>query len=414
MISQKPKKILILTQYFPPEAGAAQTRLQSLAKNLILMGHSVEVVCPMPNYPEGKIKPEFENKFCEIESRENLTIYRFWLLAAGGKGFDRLVCYLSFMITSMAYLFKRQGAKPDFIYVNSGPLFLSFPGAFMAWYFKKPWILNVADLWPRSVQQLSGLGAKILLIPSLAIEKWAYKSADYVTAITDGVQEVLINDKKVQKEKLLFLPNGVDLDFFKNQTLQLEQSLRFKNNLNDKIIFVYPGNHGYAHALDHLLKGAKAIQEIPELEKVHFLLIGGGSEKPKLLELAQSLALKNVTFVDPIPFEHLAQELHFCDVGLVHVRNTALAKETRPAKMFPLMAAQKPILYIGSGEGASLLQQSGGGWSAPSENVDSFVRSVRTAISEQTNWLKMGLNNYEYVKAHFSVNQLIQNWFHEL
>ena len=56
-------RILIFSHVFYPEVGAAQTRLQYMADALIEKGHDVEVLCPMPNYPTGKIFPEYKNKF---------------------------------------------------------------------------------------------------------------------------------------------------------------------------------------------------------------------------------------------------------------------------------------------------------------------------------------------------------------
>ncbi len=50
-------RVVFLTHYFPPEIGAAQTRLGELAALLSEMGDQVTVVTPFPNYPDGVIKP---------------------------------------------------------------------------------------------------------------------------------------------------------------------------------------------------------------------------------------------------------------------------------------------------------------------------------------------------------------------
>ena len=60
-------KFLIITQYFPPEVGAAQTRLAATSRSLQQLGHSVEVVTAMPNYPHGVVASEYQGHFYHHE-----------------------------------------------------------------------------------------------------------------------------------------------------------------------------------------------------------------------------------------------------------------------------------------------------------------------------------------------------------
>ena len=404
-------RILLLTHYYYPEVGAAQTRLLSLTKALVKMGHEVEIVCPLPNYPEGRVFQDFRGRFSQHEESEGgrVRIHRYWLWASTGKGVGRLLSYLSFCLTSLFCVLHVR--KPDLIFVNSGPLFLAQPGACLARIYRRPWVLNVSDLWPRSVEMISGLGGRLFLKWGLALEKWAYRDANYLNAITDGVRDILLGEKRVPAEKVLFLPNGVDLSFFGQAR---GRGMREQLGLQGKTVFIYPGNHGYAHALEYVLQTAKAIENIPALSSVHFLLVGGGSEKPSLVEQARTMGLRNLTLADPVPFSVLAQWIEQADIGLVHVRDTALASETRPAKMFPLMAGCKPVLYIGQGEGVRLLQASGGGWSTPSGDVQGFVRALEKVVVERAQWELMGQRNRRYVEENFSAEQLVTKWWQEL
>ena len=49
------KDILIITNYFPPETGAASNRIFHLAKGLQKHKYKVSVLTPLPNYPKGKV-----------------------------------------------------------------------------------------------------------------------------------------------------------------------------------------------------------------------------------------------------------------------------------------------------------------------------------------------------------------------
>src|SRR5438477_9025595 len=66
--AQVPMKFLILTQYFPPEIGGPQTRLAAMSRELVRLGHEVEIVTALPNYPRGQIFPEYRGSFYRLES----------------------------------------------------------------------------------------------------------------------------------------------------------------------------------------------------------------------------------------------------------------------------------------------------------------------------------------------------------
>src|SRR5438552_7663133 len=93
-------RFLILTQYFPPEVGAPQVRLAAVARELGRLGHEVEVVTAMPNYPTGRVRPEYRRSFYRKGVWEGHTVHRVWLWPSVGTGVSRLVNYLSFALTS--------------------------------------------------------------------------------------------------------------------------------------------------------------------------------------------------------------------------------------------------------------------------------------------------------------------------
>lgn len=406
-------RFLLLTQYFPPEVGAAQTRLAGICRELVKNGHQVEIVTSMPNYPTGKIFPGYQGKIYCQERWEGLIVRRFWCFPSQGKTWARLLNYLSFSF--FVFLGVLVCRRPEVVFVNSGPLFLACPG----WFFSKVWrakfIFNVSDLWPRSVEHVGGLGGKIFVKLAGILESWAYRQADIINAVTEGIREILINEKSVPAEKILFLPNGVDVSLFspeRGSEMENGGDLKTSLNLQGKFVAVYPGNHGYAHALDKVLQAASLLQDTDPT--MHFLFVGGGSEKPKLFEMAQQLKLRNVTFVDPVSPEKLVYYIGLADVGLIHVRNSPLAMETRPAKMFPLMAMGKPILYAGFGEGTKIIERIGGGKIVESENPEALKDALLDMKSTKEDLVRMGIRNRQYVVNEMSFSRIVRDWLDSL
>ncbi|HRD40802.1 MAG TPA: glycosyltransferase WbuB, partial [Bacteroidia bacterium] len=97
-------KLLILTQYFPPEVGAPQNRLYELAVRLKNKGVDVSILTAMPNYPKMEVQKEYLGKKYVYEESEGLKIHRSWIYVSKSKGIiKRLLNYFSFVCSSAWY-----------------------------------------------------------------------------------------------------------------------------------------------------------------------------------------------------------------------------------------------------------------------------------------------------------------------
>ncbi|MEZ5215527.1 MAG: glycosyltransferase family 4 protein [Ilumatobacteraceae bacterium] len=191
-------RFLILTQYFPPEVGAPQTRLSSLCRALRAHGHEVEVVTAVPNYPFGRIDERYRRTVMWTEEMDGVTVRRVLMYPAMGSGTKRLVSYASF--TAMCVIGLVRSKRADHVFVESPPLFLAVPGRLVAWLWRATAIFNVADLWPDAAVDLGLLGPGLPLRVLQAIERWAYRSYDVVNSVTDSVRRVLTDGKGIPSE----------------------------------------------------------------------------------------------------------------------------------------------------------------------------------------------------------------------
>ena len=400
-------KFLILTLYFPPEIGAAPTRLGAMARELTRMGHSVEIVTGMPNYPRGKISPEYRGSIYRRESREELVIHRLWVYPTLGSGIGRMLNYLSFSLLSLYGLFR--AAKPGFLFVESPPPTLSWPAYLYSRLLRVPFILNVADLWPDTLIDMGLLKKGIAHTLLLWLERWSYRKAAFVNAITEGVRETLIRSKGVPPERILFLPNGVDTE--RHRPSLPDAHLKSSLGLMGKKVILYSGTLGRAHGLEHVLSAAKLLQNERD---IHFLFLGDGSERPALEQLRNEMALTNVTFRDAVPIEQLGSYHSIADCGLVSLRNLPIFEGARPSKIFPLLAAGKPLIYCGSGEGARLIQAANAGVIVPGENPEALAGAIPPLLRDQDLVKRLGANGRTFVKEHHEWRTLIAGWISKL
>jgi len=399
-------KFLILTQYFHPEIGAAQVRLAAIAKELKQLGHDVEIVTAMPNYPQGHIFSTYQNRFYLQEQWEGITIHRVWLYAATGAGIKRLLNYLSFMLTAFWGL--KKARKPDYLFVESPPLFLGITGYLAAKWWKIPFIFNVADLWPDSVSALGLMKQGFILRQFERLERWLYRKATYVNVVAEGARQIMLDVKKVPTHKVLFLPNGADTAIFKPYSPDPVLYQRF--NLPQKPIILYAGTHGYAHGMEVILQAAKLVADLELL----FLFVGGGSDKPRIQQLATEMQLNNVKFLPPQSPETVAKLYGLSIAGISSFRNVELLDNTRAAKNLAVMACGKPLIYSGGGEGARLIIDNQTGLVTPPEDANTLASSIKTIIKQPDYAKKLGRNGRHFIETQLTWHQIITNWLSSL
>jgi len=400
-------RFLVLSQYYPPEVGATQVRLSSMCRELVRAGHQVDVVTGMPHHPVGKIFPSYRGRFYYREFQGGVRVRRTWLSASAGSGWRRVLSYFSFMLTSLFSIVRVR--KPDYIFVDSPPLFLGVTGWIASLYWKCPFIFNVADLWPDSVLDLGVMKEGMFVRGAFGLEAWIYKRARFVNAVTRGIYDVLLTRKNVPAAKVLFLPNGVDTRIIR--PLPADEALKKRLGLAGKRIAIYAGNHGYAAGAEQILHAAKLLESHGDL---HFLFVGDGPDKSRLQRLTAELQLQNTTFVDSVPLERMSSYLSIADMALITLRKAGVTRGARPAKTFVMMAAAKPIILAAEGEAEELITSSQAGVIVPPDAPQQFASAILAMHENLETARQIGLRGLAYVRDKFEWSKLVGDWLNQL
>lgn len=397
-------RFLILTQYYPPEIGAAQARLSAFARQLQRAGHDVEVVTALPNYPSGTLSESDRHTLGRREVIDGVPVRRTWLLTGTGAGGRRLASYLSFTATGLVSALA--AGRPDVVFVESPPLFLGVSGWIAAKRAGAAFVLNVSDLWPDSVRDLGVLREGAALRAAERLERWLYARATAVTAVTEGIRARLIEHKEVPPRKVLFLPNGVDLDVFR--PTEPDPASRARHGLPDGPLVLYTGNHGYAQALDTVILAASLVPDVT------VALVGAGSDKARIERLAAERRAANVRFLPPVPQDEIASLYGLSFAGLATLRDSALMEGARPAKALAVMGCGKPVIYSGAGEGAALVRAADAGITVPPENPAALAAAIRRLADDPAEAARLGANGRRYVESHLSWPALTDAWLTQL
>lgn len=353
------KEILIISNYYPPEKGAAANRIEQLALKLHQNNYKVSVICPLGNYPKGELFPEYKGKFSVTENRDNITVKRLWIYPSVSKNLVvRIISVLSFSLSLFFYLLFKK--TPQKVVVQSPPLLLSFISVFVLSLKNKKIILNISDLWPLAAIELKALKEGSFSHKfSLFLERFIYKKA---TLIIGQSNEIITHVKSLFPEKKCYLYRN-----FPDHKVE-EFDLKFKENQPIKIF--YAGLLGIAQGVLEMCEKINLNGLNIELH-----LFGDGAEKSQIEALLSSEKGKNIFFHGMMERNDLHEKLKTFDIAIVPLKVRIYGSV--PSKIFEYGALGFPILYFGGGEGETIVEENNMGWIASVENYEQLNHEIQ-------------------------------------
>lgn len=369
-------KILFLTDNFSPEVNAPANRTYEHCKEWVKAGVEVTVITCVPNFPKGQVYPGYKNKWKQEEMIDGIRVIRVWSYITANEGFiKRVLDYISYSITAfLAGLW----IKTDVIVATSPQFFTALSGRWLGFFKRKPWIMEVRDIWPESIVAVGAMKKNKAIVFFEWLEKRLYKSASKIIVVTDAFKVNIIT-KGIDPSKISVHKNGANLELYVPQAK--DQAILEELNLHDKTIFAYIGTHGMAHGLDFILRSIVPIQETnPNL---HFIFLGDGAERNNLLELKEKLHLRNVTFLPSVAKKEVVRYLSIMDVALVNLRKSDTFLTVIPSKIFESAAMHKPILLGLQGETKGIIEAHNAGLCFEPENTTSFQEQLLEIIETE-------------------------------
>jgi glycosyltransferase involved in cell wall biosynthesis len=391
-------KLLFLTQYYPPETGAPQNRLHSLALNLIKVGFEVEVLTALPNYPKMEIFPEYRGIREMEETIDGVRVVRSSIYVTKDKGVaKRLMNYFSFVWTSMRS--HKRLREADYVLCESPPLFLGISALYLAWKLKAKMIFNVSDLWPESAEELDIVSNKFFLGLAYKLEAFLYKKSFLVTGQTQGI--VADINKRFPKVPTMWLPNGIDKDVYTFSDLETDWLREY--TIQDKRLYMYAGIIGHAQGLDVIIKAKQwLLHNEPEIASgLEFVMIGDGPEKDRLMELDKALGTRLV-FIPNTPKQKVMRMIKNASGYIVPLKKLNLFLGAIPSKIFDPLALGIPVLLGVDGEARNIfIEQGKGGLYYEPENHEALARAIVQFEKDKELAKKLGQQGKDYVEQNF-------------
>jgi len=367
-MSRKNKiNILFLSDNFTPEVNAPATRTLEHCREWVNQGVDVTVITCVPNFPRGKVFDGYQNKLYQTEYIDGIKIIRVWSYMSANSGFiRRTLDYISYAFMAFCVgLFQ----KHDIVVATSPQFFTTWAGWGISKIKRKPWVFELRDIWPESIKAVGEIKSGKIYDYLEQIELALYKNSSKVIAVTNAFKSNLIS-RGIDAQKIEVISNGSNMEFFsaREKDITLLSELKLEN----KFIVGYLGTHGLAHGLDFIIRSIHKITD----KDIHFLFIGDGASKNKIITLAEDLHLTNITFLDPISKDKMPQYLSIVDVSLAPLKRSDTFKTVVPSKIFEASAMQKPTLLGVEGQAQEIIEQYGAGLCYIPEDENDFIDKV--------------------------------------
>lgn len=390
------ERVLFLSNYFPPEVNALANRTWEHAREWAARGGEVVVVAGPPHFPEGRVYDGYRNATTR-ERRDGVEVLRVPMYIAANVGFlRRTLSYLSYMVSAVWHV-PRRCDRPGVVVASSPQFFAGLAGWMVARRFRRPFVLEVRDLWPESIVDVGAMrrGGLVRLLERL--ETFLYRSADHVVVVSPAFRPH-IEARGVPAERISVLPNGVDLDWFEQPVPTSEvDSLRTELGLAGKFVAAYVGTVGMAHGLGTLLEAAR---RCPDPEVV-FLVVGAGAEWQSLRAEAEAEGLTSFQVIEKQPRERIRAFLALCDVGVVHLRDRPAFRKVIPSKLFESMAMRRPVVLGVRGQAREILEEAGAGIGVAPDAPDELLAATLRLKRNPELRARMGEAGEAYVRAHY-------------
>ena len=385
-------KILLLNQSFVPPDEPGHTRHFEMAQYLRGCGHNMVIIASDANYQTGLRTVERHGMYTEqvIDGVRVLRAYSAQTLHRSY--FWRAVSFISFMFSSVWAAL--QVKDVDLVMGTTPPIFQAVSAWLVAAIRRKPFLLEVRDLWPEFAISMGVIKNPVLITLAHWLENFLYGRASHLLVNSPAYKEYLVK-KGLPEAKITFIPYGTDISMF-NPGVD-GSSVRARLGLQGKFMVLYAGAMGQAHDLYTVLRAAQRLADQPEIQ---FVFFGAGKERANLEAEAHRLGLNNVLFAGTCPKKEMPLVIAAADVCLAILQNLSMFRTTYPNKVFDYMASARPTVLVIDGVVRQVIEASGGGVFVEPGNDELLAKTIRELSHDPHRVKQMGQDARAYLVRH--------------
>jgi len=364
------KRILYISQYYPPEVGAGAVRAEVMAQALSAAGYEIQVLAERPNYPLGQPYPGYKKHSYIKEVYQGVPVTRTWVAMNRRRNlWEQMVFYLSFMVSSLVTVLQST-QRYDLVIATSPPIFGAISGALLSQWFGCPFVLEVRDLWPDSAvkKELYSQDSWFIRLGK-QVEALLYRRADHVIAVTDAAETIIQSKSGHRRTSIIW--NGVNTELFKKIPSDLWPEDAKKRKGTFRVGYV--GSLGHIHDIESFIRAAKAVEHDSDIE---FMIVGDGGQQDQLQSLLETIQPQNVNWVGLKPHDEVPSFMSSFDLAANPIHDSEAFRSIITVKFYEYLACEVPVVCLASGVQERLAIASGAAITHPPGDWKSLAADV--------------------------------------
>ncbi|WP_427018392.1 glycosyltransferase family 4 protein [Pseudarthrobacter sp. P1] len=380
---------MVLTHSYWPEHSPPQRRWTTFIREFCRAGWKVDVVAPVAHFPVGRrelSRGEAGIPFHFQRGKLGERVRRVpYLRHSGHSHLARLVDQV--FTAAMSIPVGLVGVRPDVIIVTAPSLPILVAGYILARLRRVPVIVEMRDAWPDLARDARLVQGSVKSVVERVVEH-VQRKADLVVTVTEGFADTL---RARGVANVATISNGLDVE----SVAMLEAPALER----DTFEALYLGNHGESQRLDVLIKASALLGD-----SMHLRLVGHGTKRPELMELAASLKAP-VTFYPSLYGPAVREKYKHADTCVVSLRDDWKSFETTvPSKTYEVLAIGRHITAVVRGEAARIVRDAGVGDVVPSS--PEAIAELWGQLAADRGRLVTGDSGRQWVKENADYGQL--------
>ncbi|WP_093339458.1 glycosyltransferase family 4 protein [Salibacterium halotolerans] len=348
--------IWIFNHYAKAPGSSGGSRHYDLAKYLKKNGHNVTIFAASFHHQQKEEMLD-EKESYRVEDYDGVQFVWIKTLSYYNNGLKRAMNMVNYFTNSLK-VYKLIDETPNIVIGSLVHPLAAYLGYHVAKNKNCLFYFEERDLWPQTLIDLGKFSKKnpaVMILDKL--ELFLYKRAQRIIVLFDKAPDY-VKSRGIKENKILYLPNGIDLERFANTMDNAPQDIEdLYAEIENKFIVVYVGSHGIPNHLDPIVDTAKLLLNN---ENVHFVFIGTGSEKERLQNRSQQEGINNITFTSPISKDYIPYVLEKSSLGIISMKDSPLYKwGFSMNKLYDYMAAGLPVILHYNGP-FNVIEQSRG------------------------------------------------------
>lgn len=399
------KTIWIFNHYAISPFIGGITRHYDLAEELAKKGYDVYIFASSFDHKTRK-ETKKRNKLFEVEDINGVKFVWIRTFPYQKNDLKRIINIFSYALNLLRVL--KKFTPPKTIIASSFHPLTWIVGYLAAKKTKAKFIAEVRDFWPQSAIDLGAISENGIITKILRkIESFIYTKAENIIVLFPKAYEY-IKERGTDPEKVVYIPNGTSVERFDKLKVVINDEVeQILNEHKNYFKAVYVGALGLANAMETIVKAAKLVQD--KVKDIHFIIVGDGPEKEKLMDMKRELGIENIFFYPPVPKTAIPYLLNNIDICLVSMHDLAVYKYGISLnKLFDYLCAAKPTIFAGK-VANDIIKEAEAGISVPPYDADKFAQAVIGVYNlPEEKRMIMGENGRKYFKEKHDMSILAE------